>query len=481
MPGFTGETGRKPGAITRIEFWAIAYLAVPVVLFMIAYAKPIIGLPCAAFVAYSLWRCALLIEARGERQSIQLSLFLWLMAALTVFASGAFGGVAANSDWIKHFAVIRFILDNDSLVSTARDYDGGTLRYYLGWYLVPGLLGKAFSIEALLPLIGTWTTAGLYLFFSVAARLTERKLWRYGLPLIFLLFSGADAIGTTITGFTLGPQFHIEWWAGWIEYSSNLTDIFWAPQHALPAWLGAALALRLQRNPASLIVIPLVTTSIVLWSPFVAMGLVPFFAYVLSLNVRHISQGAVVNGILAVPVVTALTVYMRSGTEALPFAPVWKLPCLGQGPCYTFHGYLLFVGLEVVPVIFACQLATRWRSAMVWLATISLLGMPFFKFGAFNDLNLHGSIPAIAVLTLIAWQAMANSARWLRVIFAAIIVMGAPTPIQELRRAFWMKNGPTTDMTFAYLLERVPQLRSQYMINQAPWLLRRPQPREPQH
>jgi hypothetical protein len=477
MPGMLRGTRKAPGNLTGIELAAIAYLAMPVALFLVAYTRIQVWGPGAACIGFALWQCAARVGRPTAPQGPQLTLYFLAVAALTVFASGSFGLVHTNSDWIKHFAVFRFILDNDSLVGSAPGYDGETLRYYLGWYIVPGLVAKLFSTDALLLIVGTWTTLGLYLFFSVAAKLTDRRVWRYAMPVVFLLFSGADIIGTAITGFWMGPQYHMEWWAGWIEFSSNYTDIIWAPQHALPAWIGAALALRLVHNPASLIVIPLVSMATVLWSPFAGVGLVPFFLYALWCNVRHLSPAVILNGVLMLALVIVLARYMRVGADSMPFGAAWSLRCLGQGgPCYSFGAYLRFVAIEVAPALLVCQIATRWRDAMVWIASVSLLAMPFFHFGAFNDLNLHGSIPALAVISLIAWRVIAEATRWLKLAFATVMVAGPPTPAQEMRRIFSMKDGPTTEMTFSYLLQRAPELRTQYMIDKAPWIIRRPKP-----
>ena len=76
----------------------------------------------------------------------------------------------------------------------------------------------------------------------VAASMGRRQRW---LPLLaFVAFSGADGIGTLVTGFRFGPPWHLEWWIGWMEYGSHATSLFWVPQHAIPAWLGIAVLMR---------------------------------------------------------------------------------------------------------------------------------------------------------------------------------------------------------------------------------------------
>jgi hypothetical protein len=462
-------------SLTRVEFAAIVYLTLPAALFFVAYMRVQVWVPAVARITFALARCAKRLGSTLVHQSRFLGLYFWMISAATVFASGAFGLVHTNSDWIKHFAVFRFLIDNDSLVGIASGYDGGALRYYLGWYVVPALLTKIFSVQALSFLLGSWTTIGLYLFFLVASELTNRPRWRYALPLAFLLFSGSDALGTAITGFRMGPIYHIEWWSGWIEFGSHYTDITWAPQHALSAWLGMALALRLASNASSLVVIPMVTTAVILWSPFSAIGLTPLFLYVLWRNRKEFTWEVLFSALSMLVVLAAIARYLRAGTEDIPFDAVWNLRCLGQRPCYAFFGYLLFVALEVVPAILICQTITKWRDGMVWIASLSLLGMPFVSFGAFNDLNLHGSIPALALLSLTAWQGMARGTVWLRAAFAAVVIVGLPTPIQEIRRALWIKKGPTsTDTNFAYVFEHDAWLRSQYMIDKIPWIIRRP-------
>lgn len=476
MIQFKQGRSTNPGTLSNFDFAAIAYLLLPVAIFLVAYMKTQVWVPGVALLGFTLWRCAVRIERTTSPQGIRLCLYLWAISALTVFASGSFGAAPTNTDWIKHFSVFNFIVDNTSLIGTAPGYDGGTLRYYLGWYVVPGILAKVFSVKALLLLIGTWSTAGLYLFFSVAATLTDRPRWRFALPAVFLLFSGADAIGTAITGFIIASSDHIEWWAGWIEFSSTYTDIIWAPQHALSAWLGVALALRLTGNASALVVVPLLTAAMILWSPFSAIGLVPFFVFLLWQQRCFVSAEVVVSALAMLLISILLGRYMRVGTEDMPFKAVWNLRCLGQGPCYTFPAYLRFIALEVVPTILVCQIVTRGRNPMVWIASVSLLAMPFIQFGAYNDLNLHGSIPAIAVLAVTGWAVMPYASRLIRSVFAMILLAGFPTPFMEIRRAFILKDAPTPNMKFSYLLDAAPSVRNQYLVDKAPWIVRRPRP-----
>lgn len=471
-----GPAGPRP-VITPFEFAAVAYLALPVALFFLAYGKPSAGLAAAAFIALSLWRCAKLVDLKAAFPSGWVDAFFVACAATIVYVSGSFGGgIFPNSDWVKHFAVFRFLIDNDTLTGLAPGYDGMSMRYYLGWYVVPALLTKITSSAALLPIVGVWTTIGIYLFFRMVAQLSDTPKWRYALPLIIVAFSGADAIGSSLTGFSIGPDWHMEWWAGWVQYSSMITDIFWAPQHALSAWLGIALALRLKDSPASLTVFPLATTAILLWSPFSALGVAPFYLWAMAKSIRSIRIMDAMTAVLMLLVTIIICRYLRAGggSTEMVFLTVFQLPCLNPGPCYTVPHYLGFLALEVLGFIVALHIATRGRNAPLWIATMLLLTMPFVKFGGSNDLNLHATIPALTLLAIGAWQALHRAPQAMTFALACLLTAGAATPLGEIRRSFTMTAGPTPDMTMDYLITDLPSLRAQYLITKSPWMIRRP-------
>jgi hypothetical protein len=463
--------------ISPFEFGAVAYLAVPVALFFFAYGTLSVRLPLATFIGFGLWHCWRLVDTRASFRLGRLDAFFLACAAGVVLLSGSFGaGFFPNSDWVKHFAVLRFLIDNSTLTGTAPGYDGASMRYYLGWYVVPALLTKFTSRAALLPIVGTWTTAGLYLFFRVTAQLTESSRWRYTLPAVVMLFSGADALGTSFTNFSRGPQGHLEWWSGWIQYSSMLTDIFWAPQHALSAWLAIALGIRLKDSRASLAVFPLVTASLLLWSPFSAIGIVPFYLWTLARFVRQANTKDIANAIMMLVVTIVIAQYLRTGgsTAGMEFITVFSQPCLSAGPCYSLPNYFWFLAAEVAGFLAALHLATRCRNAMLWIATVLLPVMPFVKFGGANDLNLHATIPALTLLAILSWQALYKARQATTFALACLLTMGAATPLAEIRRSFAMTSGPPVDATVNDLVSALPGLRGQYLVDKTPWMVRKP-------
>lgn len=484
MLGTTKERTQVRSAITPFEFAVLAYLAVPVALFFLVYARLDVGLLLAGFIGFALWQCGRLVDRRLSFKPGWVDGFFLVFAALVVYVSGSFGGaVPPNSDWFKHFAVLRFLIENDTLTGVAPGYDGATMRYYVGWYMVPALLVKVSGESALLAVLGAWTTCGLYLFFRTAAQLSDSSRWRYALPVIFLAFSGADALGSSITEFAIGPKWHLEWWSGWVQYSSMMTDIFWAPQHALSAWMGIALAIRLKDTDASLVVFPLATAVILMWSPFSAIGLAPFYLWSMLRSIRSLRLMDAVSAVLMLLLVLVILRYLRAGNgaAAMVFMTVFDAPCLGSGRCYTMSNYLGFLALEILGFLVILHFATRGRSAFLWIATMMLLLLPFAKFGGANDLNLHASIPPLALLAVFAWKALHRAPQLTTFVLGCLLAFGAATPLGEMRRAFLVTAGPVPapTTTLDQLIKDMPSVRGQYLIDKAPWMLRRPGEQSP--
>jgi membrane-bound metal-dependent hydrolase YbcI (DUF457 family) len=101
----------------------------------------------------------------------------------------------------------------------------------------------------------------------------QRKL---AAALIFAFASGLDVLGLLLRQGSLPwPMQHIEWWAGGMQYSSNSTLLFWVPNHGLPGLDRGAWLWRFRDDPRFLARLPMLFLPVMLWSPLVAVGLLP--------------------------------------------------------------------------------------------------------------------------------------------------------------------------------------------------------------
>ena len=441
---------------------ACAYVLLPVAIFFLLYVAWWIAVPAVAALGW-----AIVSVLRRARRFVPdgLNVPLLFMAALWVFLCGGLGVLGQTFDWQKHYAVL-----NQLAGPGIAEPGGEVLRYALAWYLVPALLVKATGLKYAL---GWWTLLGVFLLFRLLADLAGGGRRALLVPAVFAVFSGADILGRAITGFQMGPLLHIEWWSRWIEYGSHTTSLTWVPQHALAAWLVVALIAGQLRELTLRSQLGLLLAATLLWSPFAAIGLVPFAL----LLVRRDTLADWRNW-MALVVALPLVVYLTAGSGNLPASWPWTEPCDTPDLCFSGRNYLRFAAIEfLVPAV--VLLAWR-RDRIVLVATASLLLIPLFRFGAGNDFGMRGSIPALAALGMAAGLLLADSARLRYAVpMAAVLALGSITASLEIAQRFLDARVPSpTAMTFGQMFREAPAgdvqyLRPQYFAKPPEWLVRR--------
>ena len=302
--------------------------------------------------------------------------------------------------------------------------------------------------------------AGLWLVVLGTSEAGKRVRARAGLAgvAVFFGFSGLDVLGKVLVNAYYGlPPFYghwwdIEWWAQFAQYSSNAAALFWAPQHAFGAWLPLALVLDRwfseqgvgQSAPSR----PATTGAVALpsgkppatgsalegssifylalalfWTPFALVGLAPVLGGLLLWRWRQAgwkvgfwwrfltwsnAAGTVAGAIFGL--------YLLAHFQAFPLPAEYQVT----------PGFLPMPLLEVnhvpLPVIYAVFVAVEFAgfsAALAWffagrrdeearrvwpllaLATVTLLLLPWCRYGYANDLVMRGGLPALFVLQVL--------------------------------------------------------------------------------
>lgn len=193
-----------------------------------------------------------------------------------------------------------------------------------------------------------WSVLGVFLFFCLLPGLVGTKYAAIiAAPIVFILFGGADLIGTVLTHYHVGPKYHLEWWASWIEFPANTTSLYWVPQHALPAWLGVALLMRYGQRTALLPYAALLVLAIAFWSPFSAIGLLPFLVALVWIHGKKLLFNWRLWAstlLLAVP----LGLYLSAAAESIPNGFIANVLCIADHrECFTWASYVLFLLIEI--------------------------------------------------------------------------------------------------------------------------------------
>jgi hypothetical protein len=437
--------------LDRIELAALGYLLAPMLFFLWGWWRWPVALAFTGLLAVSI-HAVVTHSWRGERP---LGAALWLVLGavtlLWVGSSGLLGGLPLSVDWSLRLIVLRDLTIGAWPVSYGEMAGGeAVLRFSMGYYLIPAGLGAWLGgVETARLLQGLWTTLGVLLFLALIVQSwpQRRPAVLAGLLALLLLFSGMDILGYLLEmGNSPAPGQHIEWWAPWLQYSSQTTLLHWVPNHALPAWLGAALVWRHRDSGLALAPAALFLGAAALWSPLACVGLVPLLALATwrGQTLRHWLRELLRPAPLAVlPLLALLAIFVSFGIvkEVLPierrefvdvrtFTANWY-----QLVCFQLLEWALLAAALLVA-------GPRRRGWVFWAACGMLLLLPLVRFGGSNDLLMRAGIAPLTLLILCTAQVMSERelpARW-RAAVLLMLAIGLVTPGQEL----WRQTQPGT-------------------------------------
>ena len=442
---------------------ALAYLLLPVLAWLLGWFRWWIGGPLAAL----LLACALPLLAGPWRRPRPV---VWGLLALALgwtwltAAGGRFD--AFNGDWPNHRAILldlgryawpaflsdplRAYLEPETLPAPP------LLRYYLGWYLLPGLAARLGGPGALQWAVPLWTALGVALLLRLATQgCRGRRVLLAGA--LFMGFGGMDVLRLAWPAVSPCPDLrldrlswssleaqcflHLEWWpnsSNQFHYASSMAALMWGPQHFLPAGLGALLLWRLRRRPRFLAASGVVLAASLFWSPFVTVGLLPFAALLVRINglrpfLRWPNLGLA-------PLLAGLTLlYLTAGAvDFFEYGWLWTRYAWSQLAREVPLVYLLEF-LAAALLLVGARPALR-REAFFLTSVAVLLALPWY----FYHVTLQARVSSPALVMLACRCARVASARglgrasrrrWAWVGLACVLGVGVLTGAVEATRA----------------------------------------------
>lgn len=409
-------------------------------------------------------------DARRLSLGTLLTCFLIAFSLLLLSGEGRF--FYANVDWQVRFAVLRDMGQNPwPFVYTVRA-EPDLLRAPIGMFLLPALAFKAFGPRAgdIVLLLQNATLIAALL--ALGSQLFSNRRSRLIALVVFLCFSGMDAIGDLLMQGMLTD--HMEDWA-FLQYSSTITLLFWVPQHALAAWVGAVgyMLWRDGRMPlaAWLALLPMTA----LWSPLGLMAAMPFvvLAGIRVLIGRALQWRDVLLPASALLLCLPTLVYLGAAGDDVGIR-IMPIP---------FVQWLIFQSLETLPFLVPLLIAgkaIRFGRDSLWLAFIWLMLIPFVQIGWSNDFMMRGSVTALALIAAMVSDQLAEGTmrRWL----VAVLAIGSLTGLAEIRRALINPSAPEMRCSFFKAWDQAfatfPKGSYLAPMDKVPALLR---PRRPAH
>jgi len=461
------------------EACALFYLVAPVLLFFALFVRWLVAVPALFLIVASTIRLGKRTDWVTIYRVAPKTVFVFATAAVWLWLAGSLGGLRQNADWVKHYALINYLAAHrwPALIHVDGLDGEWAVRYSLGFYLAPALILKHTSVHAQQMVTGLWSLVGIFLFFRILLELVPGKRATFIAPIVFIFFSGADIIGRAITHFQVHLIYHIEWWAGWAQYESNTTALFWAPQHAIPVWLGVAIVLMQFKRPSMLPHLALLFSAICFWSPFAAIGIAPYGLLLVWKRGAHaiaFNWFAILTiSFIALPIALFLSSDAAQITHGFINTVANRCVWL-DGPCFTWPSYLMFTILEfaVVTIVLIIPMQ-KYRSVLV-TTLLCLLLIPLYKVGAYNDFSMRVSMPGLAVLAILAGELISSGPHIVAAIMTALLAFGAPTPIGEMARQFTDTPGVDTESNLQRSLNDHPEVLPQYFARLPISILRIP-------
>ena len=441
---------------------AIIYLMLPVFIWLVGWFEWWLGVPAAVLLAAAFWQ-ALGGSWRGKPRAAAVAV---IVVAVCWAMSTAAGGVLdlQNGDWLKHRTILldlgrypwpTFLQSPLSVYTPNEVYSPPLLRYYLGYYMTPGLAAHWLGPAALNWAVPLWTCIGAALMLLMFTR--ERRGWGAALAaLIFILFSGMDFARVALFGVWdwIHPPIDWSWWlrisVGAEHFESgrvvlpvlsNMTNLMWVPQHFISAGLCTLSMLQLRGNQRFLSVSGVLLAGALFWSPFVAIGLLPLGAALFWGNgVRPFLRWP--NLLLAAPLAALIVSYLASGSTDFPSGWIWEryewtLLAWWMPMVYLTEFVLLLI------LVWALRPDLR-REPFFIVCAATLILLPLYYIANNNVLLPRASLPPLLLLCWYCAETIAecglrriHARRWYSAGIACIVVIlaiGSITAFVELAR-----------------------------------------------
>lgn len=378
------------------------------------------------------WRAMRSVEDRVELRT----LLICAAAALALLLIGGEGRLFyANLDWRVRDAVLHDMAVHPwPFAYTARGLPE-VLRAPVGMYLLPALAMKAGGQAA-----GDWALLAqnallLCIVLALGATLFPDGRRRAVAGAVFVAFSGMDAVGQWLANGRV-PD-HLEAWAGPLQYSSHVTQLFWVPQHALAGWMGAVGFALWRDGKLPLGVLLALTPLTVLWSPLAALGTLPFAALTgaIALRERRLRAADLLIPALACLLTLPALLYLSAASDTVGAAPMPLRP----------NVYIAFVALEVAPLLLIAGWSARrrtWGRTSFALVAAMLLLLPLGQIGQSSDFVMRVSIAPLALLALMVADAVGEVKGGRRLIALGVLATGGCTGLHEVRRALTLPPAP---------------------------------------
>ena len=389
-------------------FFTFLYLFLPVAIFFITWVKLayaiIVFLPLIFFFLKN-YKDVFFKEGNMNllnKKNMGLLIICLTIIYLWLFYSGVGGFSFQNIDYNKHNALLHDLINiNWPVHYNDGSLCGGDLVYYFAYYLPSSLIGKLFGFSVANVSLFIWTYIGIVIGLFWIFRLTGKISV---VPLVLLiLFGGFDFLGGIVFRKTIPPfAEHIEWYYEIIQYSSLTTLLYWTPHMFVPTLIVVPFLLYSINNLDKFnIILFLFMACLLLWAPFVLIGLLPLFCYYIYKCIRKIDKKffSITFFISCIIISLLLILFIFSNNDSAQIKGfIWQFSDddIKKTLLKLAIFCLLEFGLVFIFIMFFKKKGYNYTPLYISIIFLSLI--PFIYVGKNNDFAMRVSIPLLITL-----------------------------------------------------------------------------------
>lgn len=440
---------------------AVFYVVFPIMVFLYGWTKKPIAICSCIFCVYFMVRLMKEFSCEDGPYVIDTSdsILFWIVSVLVLFIWVLFSGIGGFSyqtgdffvrnpmfhDLLDHPWPVYFDMSAQSAfvreVLGCGDIETATYVYYFAWWLPVAALAKIFHWSRSISdaVLFLWAVLGVFLAFYCLVRYFKKH--SYWILAAFMLFGGMDFAIYVFTHLEFPVRGHIEWWAGYFQYSSHTAQLYWVFNQSIPVWLILSLLLLTNQGKRKIGLCSLAFA----YSPFATIGIIPI-AIVSCLKNKGERQSNKIFTIIkntvsleniGMPFIMLSifgSFYLQNkgslGKTGFVFSNDFEYRILTV--------YVVFLVMEVL-IYFLLVGRYAWNWQYYWVILAELVLIPLYTAGKYNDFAMRVSIPAIYMLMVMVLQYLTdkqikkgNPVR--RKILSGVVLIGFLTSVVEIQR-----------------------------------------------
>ncbi len=412
---------------------AYVYMLIPVLLFLVGWLRWYYALPLCGGLIYGFIQ-AVFVKSSEDVYKIKINrkliLILTVLAAWVVLSG--IGGFVWQNRWDHAFrnTVFMELYRNAWPVVNNVGTTTEILCYYIGFWLPSAVVAKITSSVTIGYLCQT-LYAYIGVVISILLLFRKMKTVKYRIVIIFIFFSGLDAIiyfllvlmgYMDFMPFSEYIVYHHELWLEYFNSSSNTTLLFWTYNQIVPFWVGAMILLH-RWNETKILLFTFSLLMLGTLFPFVA--LFPLIIYRCMKEIRQMPNLITPANLSGIILMLIIALYFSSNSVA---GYVFLLPddLLFRFGCFIVVEFVVFM-----PFIW-------WNiktDKVFWILFGTMVTCNIVRLGA-NDFSWRTTIPLAFYIMLKLMEEINKINRFnLKAVGLAIVMLvGAITPIQEITR-----------------------------------------------